>query len=75
MDDATKLWLENQKKICLCSGIRKATLLKILDEGVKSLDEFIKRSGACRGGCRGKRCYEELVKLYKNHKQESKYNL
>lgn len=67
MDDATKEWLENQKKICLCSGIRKATFIKILDEGVKSLEDFIKRSGACRGGCQGKRCYDELVKLYEEY--------
>lgn len=70
MDDATKEWLENQKKICLCSGIKKSTFLKILNEGVKSLDDLIKRSGACRGGCQGKRCYQELEKLFKEFTEE-----
>lgn len=71
MDEATKEWLENQKRICLCSGIKKATFLKILKEGVKTLEDLIRRSGACRGGCQGKRCYEDIKKLYEEfHKKQ-----
>ncbi len=59
--------IESLKPICICMGIRKGTFLKHLKNGIDTLEELRKATGAGAGSCGGKRCtprIEELLREY-----------
>jgi len=55
--------LDGLKPICLCKGIRKKAFLKQIAEGLRTVDELKKATGAGSGPCGGKRCTPKIVEL------------
>ncbi|PLY04061.1 MAG: (2Fe-2S)-binding protein [Desulfuromonas sp.] len=64
--------IDGMKTICICKGIKKKVFLKLLAEGVDSLAELRKATGAGSGPCGGQRCTPRLLEMIEQHAQTLK---
>ena len=65
MADSTAEWIKNNKKICLCNGITRKTIVDAIRNGADTLDKVAIATGAGTGNCKGARCdkaIEEIIK-------------
>lgn len=59
--------IDGLKTICICKGIKKKVFLKLLDEGVTSLEGLRAATGAGSGPCGGRRCTPRLLDMLEQH--------
>jgi len=59
--------IDGLKTICICKGIKKKVFLKLLEEGVDSLEGLRKATGAGSGPCGGQRCTPRLLEMLEHH--------
>ncbi len=55
--------LDGLKPICLCKSIKKKVFLKKISEGVKTVADLKKATGAGTGPCGGKRCTPRISEM------------
>ncbi|VAX21448.1 hypothetical protein MNBD_NITROSPINAE03-330 [hydrothermal vent metagenome] len=60
--------MDNIKVICQCKMIKKATYKKLIAQGINTVAELEKATGAGSGECGGKRCGPRLLKMLDNSK-------
>lgn len=60
--------IDNMKVVCQCKLIKKTTYKKLIAQGMKSMAEFQKSTGAGSGECGGKRCGPRLLEMLNNVK-------
>ncbi|VAX25683.1 hypothetical protein MNBD_NITROSPINAE04-2531 [hydrothermal vent metagenome] len=58
--------IDNMKVVCQCKIIKKATYKKLIAQGMDSVAELEKATGAGSGECRGKRCGPRLLEMLNN---------
>lgn len=63
--------VDNMKVVCQCNSIKKATYKKLIAQGMKSLDELQKTTGAGSGECGGKRCGPRLLEMLNDRKPDA----
>ena len=59
--------LDKITKTCVCKAVSRATIKNSISNGAKTLDEVIKKTGACTGGCKGFRCKDKIELLINEH--------
>ena len=52
--------LDKITKTCVCKSVSRATIKKSIQNGATTLDDVIKETGACTGGCKGFRCKDKI---------------
>jgi NAD(P)H-nitrite reductase large subunit len=55
--------IDNMKVICQCRSVKKSTYKKLMAQGINSMAEFQKSTGAGSGACGGKRCGPRLNEM------------
>ncbi len=55
--------LDKLTKVCICKAIPRATIKKAINNGVKTLGEVQKVTGAGSGPCGGRRCTPKILEL------------
>lgn len=55
--------LDKMTKVCICKGISRATIKKVIKDGAKSVTEVQKATGAGSGPCGGRRCTPKIQEL------------
>ena len=55
--------LDKITKTCTCKAISRATIKESIRSGSHKLDDVIKDTGACTGGCKGYRCKDKIQDL------------
>ncbi|HEB73583.1 MAG TPA: (2Fe-2S)-binding protein [Nitrospirae bacterium] len=58
--------IDNIKVICQCKMIKKAAYKKLIAQGMDSIAELEKATGAGSGECGGKRCGPRLREMLNN---------
>ena len=66
MDDATKKWLAQNKRVCTCLGMTRKVIDQAIADGAKTVGDVNKRTGAGRGSCGGKGCGPRIKKILEN---------
>ncbi|KNF08130.1 hypothetical protein CLPU_9c00260 [Gottschalkia purinilytica] len=57
--------MDKLTKVCICTGISRATIKKAIKNGAKTLQEVQKATGAGSGSCKGNRCTHKIEELLK----------
>lgn len=65
MDDATAIWIAQNKKVCTCLAITRKTIDEAIAAGATTVEQVNKRTGAGRGGCRGRQCGPRITEILK----------
>ncbi len=66
MTDKTKEnIIDKLTKVCVCTGVSRASIKKSIQNGAKSFDDIKSKTGAGSGSCCGKRCREKIENLLK----------
>lgn len=55
--------LDKITKTCVCKAVSRATIKNSIKNGASTLDDVIKNTGACTGGCKGFRCKDKIETL------------
>lgn len=55
--------LDKMTKVCICKGIPRSTMKKVIKDGAKTLKEVQAATGAGSGPCGGRRCTEKIEQL------------
>lgn len=55
--------LDKMTKVCICKGISKATMKRVIKEGAHTLQEVRQATGAGSGPCQGRRCTPKIEQL------------
>lgn len=55
--------LDKMTKVCICKGIPRSTIKKVIREGATSIQEVQKATGAGSGPCGGRRCTPKILGL------------
>ena len=55
--------MDKLTKVCICKGIPRSTIKKVIREGASTLQEVQKATGAGSGPCGGKRCGPKIEEL------------
>lgn len=55
--------MDKMTKVCICKGISRATMKKVIREGADTLQKVQKATGAGSGPCGGRRCTERIQQL------------
>ena len=50
-------------KVCLCTGVSRATMKKVIANGADSLEKVQEATGAGSGSCKGRRCSPKILEL------------
>lgn len=59
----TNEWILNNKKVCLCRGITRKTIVDAIRSGATTLDEVAIKTRAGTGACHGTRCDDTIKAL------------
>jgi NAD(P)H-nitrite reductase large subunit len=62
--------IEGLKPVCICRGIRKSVFLKHIRDGLTTVEELQKATGAGRGSCKGERCTPRIEELLRGEQRE-----
>lgn len=55
--------MDKLTKVCICKGISRASIKKVIVGGAKTVQEVQKITGAGSGSCGGRRCTEKIQQL------------
>ncbi len=55
--------MDKMTKVCICKGISRATIKKVIRDGAKTVVEVQKATGAGSGPCAGRRCTPKIHDL------------
>jgi bacterioferritin-associated ferredoxin len=55
--------MDKMTKVCICKGIPRSTIKKVIREGADTLEKVQKATGAGSGPCGGRRCTERIQQL------------
>ena len=55
--------MDKLTKVCICKGISRASIKKVIAGGAKTVQEVQKTTGAGSGSCGGRRCTEKIQQL------------
>jgi NAD(P)H-nitrite reductase large subunit len=55
--------MDKMTKVCICKGIPRSTMKKVIKEGARTLAEVQKATGAGSGPCGGRRCTPKILEL------------
>ncbi|HHX11735.1 MAG TPA: (2Fe-2S)-binding protein [Clostridiales bacterium] len=72
MDDDEKTMdiMDKMTKVCICKGISRSTMKKVIREGATTLEEVRKSTAAGSGSCGGRRCTPKILQLLEDMKDE-----
>ena len=59
--------LDKITKVCVCKAISRATIKNVIAKGAHTVDDVVKVTGACTGGCKGFRCNDKIQTLINDH--------
>lgn len=63
--------MDKMTKVCICKGIPRSTMKKVIREGARTLEEVRKATGAGSGPCGGRRCTPKILELLEDYKAEN----
>lgn len=73
MSDLNEAMLDKLTKVCLCAGIPRSTIKRVIAEGADTVEKVCKKTGAGTNACGGRRCrpkIQELIDQYNEMKNE-----
>lgn len=59
--------MDKMTKVCICKGIPRSTMKKVIREGARTLQEVQKATGAGSGPCGGRRCTPKILQLLEEY--------
>ena len=59
--------LDKITKVCVCKAISRATIKDVIAKGAHTVDDVVKVTGACTGGCKGFSCKDKIQTLINDH--------
>jgi bacterioferritin-associated ferredoxin len=59
--------IEGLKPVCICKGIRMRVFLERIKDGLTTVEELKKATGAGSGSCRGERCTPRIREILDKH--------
>ncbi|MDF2541521.1 MAG: (2Fe-2S)-binding protein [Herbinix sp.] len=59
--------LDKMTKVCICKGISRATMKRVIREGALTLSEVQQATGAGSGPCGGRRCTPKIQELLEEY--------
>lgn len=59
--------LDKLTKVCLCKGISRSSIKRVIKNGAHTIIEVQKATGAGSGGCGGRRCTPKILALLEEH--------
>lgn len=62
--------LDGLKPVCICKGVRTATVLKLIRSGARTVAEVRTATGAGSGSCKGERCTARIEGLLRKVEEE-----
>jgi NAD(P)H-nitrite reductase large subunit len=62
--------LDKLTKVCLCKGIPRSTMKKVIKNGARTVEEVRKATGAGSGPCSGRRCTPKIEELLRQAAEE-----
>lgn len=62
--------IDKMTKVCICKGISRATMKKVIRDGARTLEEVRKATGAGSGPCGGRRCTPKILQLLEEYKED-----
>ncbi len=68
MSDINQDILDKMTKVCLCKGIPRSTMKKVIAEGADTVEKVRKATGAGSGSCHGRRCTPKIEALLEEAK-------
>lgn len=63
MDNVNQELLDKLTKVCLCTGVSRATIKRTINNGADTLEKVQKATGAGSGPCKGRRCTPKILEL------------
>ncbi|MBU0673554.1 MAG: (2Fe-2S)-binding protein [Proteobacteria bacterium] len=60
--------IDGLKVICICKAIRKKTVLDLIKDGCRTVEEFQEATGAGSGPCQGQRCTPKIIEIFENQR-------
>lgn len=69
-DEKTMEIMDKMTKVCICKGIPRSTMRRVIREGATTLEEVRKATGAGSGPCGGRRCTPKILQLLEDMKDE-----
>ncbi len=63
MSDISPEILDKMTKVCLCKGIPRSTMKRVIAEGATTVEAVRKATGAGSGPCHGRRCTPKIEAL------------
>ncbi|MBN2618915.1 MAG: (2Fe-2S)-binding protein [Spirochaetales bacterium] len=58
---------ERYQKVCICRSISKGTIIDIVKNGAKTLEDVRRKSGATTGSCKGDRCKAKILDILRRY--------
>lgn len=65
--------MDKMTKVCICKGIPRSTIKKVIQDGANTLEEVQKATGAGSGPCGGRRCAPKILQLLEEYKAKDRY--
>lgn len=65
--------LDKMTKVCICKGIPRATMKKVIKDGARTLQEVQQATGAGSGPCGGRRCTPKILGLLEQY-EDNEFN-
>lgn len=62
--------MDKMTKVCICKGIPRSTMKRVIREGASTLAEVQKATGCGSGPCGGRRCTPRVEQLLLDHQNE-----
>lgn len=62
--------IDKMTKVCICKGIPRSTMKKVIRNGAKTLGDVQKATGAGSGPCGGRRCTPKILQLLEDMAEE-----
>ena len=63
--------LDKLTKVCICTGVPRSTMKRVIREGADTLEKVQKVTGAGSGGCGGTAAHRKSCSCWRNTKTES----
>lgn len=63
MSDMNEEIIDKMTKVCICKGISRATMKRVIKEGADTVEKVRKATGAGSGSCSGRRCTPKIEAL------------
>jgi bacterioferritin-associated ferredoxin len=60
--------VDKMTKVCICKGISKATMKKVIQNGARTVEAVNRATGSGSGSCQGKRCSVKINEMLEEMK-------